>query len=254
MDDVTLAEREHLAYLNSFEVMAESVPNGSVTRFGEVVAVVTHSPMALFNHVLIEGPTASLDDLQSAIAAVKQTGLPFMVSLRVGRDEHFADSMRSAEFTPADIALPAMALHPLLEHRPRGDLEIRSGIETHADHCLVASEGFGIPIEHVESMMTPAMARRDDVRFYTGYLNGEPVASSLGLLHERSITVFNVATLPEHRGRGYGATMTNEAVLGGKERGCEVAFLQSSAMGLSLYQRLGFRTIVEYDQWTPFGG
>lgn len=254
MDDATLGDREHLAYLNSFEVIAGSVPNGSVTRFGEVVAVVTHSPMALFNHVLIEGPAASLDDLDSAIAAVEQTGLPFMVSLRAGRDEPFAEPLRSAEFTPSDHALPGMALHPLPEHQPSRDLEIRSGIETHADHCLVASEGFGIPIEYVESMMTPAMARRDDVRFYAGYLNGEPVASALGLVHEGSITVFNVATLPDHRGRGYGATMTNEAVLGGKENGCEVAFLQSTAMGLSLYQGLGFRTIVEYDQWTPSGG
>lgn len=29
MDDATLAEREHLVYLNSFDVIADSVPNGS---------------------------------------------------------------------------------------------------------------------------------------------------------------------------------------------------------------------------------
>lgn len=254
MEEATLAEREHRAYLNSFEVIAESVPNGSVTRFGEAFAVVTYSPMSLFNHVLIEGPTARVDDLDSAIAAIEQTGLPFMVSLRVGRDEHLAALVRSADFTPSDHVLPGMALHPLPERHPGADLEIRSDIEAHGDHCRVASKGFGIPIEHVELMMTPEMARRDDVRFYTGYVDGQPVASSLGLLHERSITVFNVTTVPDDRGKGYGATLSMEAVFDGKERGCDVAFLQSTPMGLSLYQRLGFETIVEYDQWVRSGG
>ena len=31
--------------------------------------------------------------------------------------------------------------------------------------------------------------------------------------------------------------------------GCDVAILQSSEMGRPIYERLGYRTVVEYDGW-----
>jgi predicted GNAT family acetyltransferase len=54
------------------------------------------------------------------------------------------------------------------------------------------------------------------------------------------------ATPGEHRGRGYGAALTAAAAQGGFASGADLAWLQSSAMGLSVYRRLGFREVERY--------
>ncbi|MEE9533888.1 MAG: hypothetical protein V3W06_05680 [Acidimicrobiia bacterium] len=43
--------------------------------------------------------------------------------------------------------------------------------------------------------------------------------------------------------------MTMRAVIDGRDRDCDVAFLQSTEMGYSVYERLGFETIFKYDVW-----
>jgi predicted GNAT family acetyltransferase len=62
-----------------------------------------------------------------------------------------------------------------------------------------------------------------------------------------------VATSPEHRGRGYGASLTCRAVRDGFDAGSELAFLQSTEIGHGMYLRLGFRDVEEYTLLTrPF--
>ena len=64
--------------------------------------------------------------------------------------------------------------------------------------------------------------------------------------------VYNVGTLESHRRRGLGEAMTAYAAeLGRAVHGCSIATLQSSAMGLSLYQRMGYRTVTEWQVWMP---
>ena len=104
------------------------------------------------------------------------------------------------------------------------------------------------------AVLVPQLANRDDLTVYAGYLDDEPVTCSLGFIDEGSISVFNVATLEEHRGNGYGAAMTMKAVLDGMGRGCDVAFLQATEMGFPLYERLGFETIFTYELWDSAPG
>ena len=56
------------------------------------------------------------------------------------------------------------------------------------------------------------------------------------------VGVFNIATPPEHRGRGYGRAVTARVVADGVRAGARTAYLQASPMGLGVYQRMGFRT------------
>jgi len=60
------------------------------------------------------------------------------------------------------------------------------------------------------------------------------------------VGIFNVATPPEHRGHGYGAAITAQAIHDGFAAGAELSWLQSSAMGESVYRRLGFRAVESY--------
>ena len=84
---------------------------------------------------------------------------------------------------------------------------------------------------------------------YVGYTDGEPVSSGLGMLTGRTIGVYNIATVDRARRRGYGAAMTSRVVADGVAAGADVAILQASDMGRPIYERLGFRTVVEYVGW-----
>ena len=250
MANASWADREHAAYIHSLGTPAESAPDGWVTRFGGAVAVVAGSPIPLFNHVFIETPEATPDDLRAAVTALEETGLRFTVSLRVGTDDRLAELLQASTLVASEKPTPGMFLRLPTHSETPSDLEVRCGRDVFDDHCVVSADGFGVSLETLRGVLTPELTDRDDIAFYAGYVDGEPVACSAGVLHDSSVTVVNVATLPQHRGRGYGGAMTMTPVVDGGERGCDVAFLQSSEMGFPVYRRLGFETVVEYDSWT----
>ena len=43
--------------------------------------------------------------------------------------------------------------------------------------------------------------------------------------------------------------MTREVLRAGREAGCQVGVLHSSEMGYPLYERMGFETVVTYQQF-----
>ena len=78
---------------------------------------------------------------------------------------------------------------------------------------------------------------------YFAYLDGAPVATSSVLYAEGVAGIYDVATLPAARGRGVGAAVTLAPLREARARGYRVGVLQSSMMGLRVYERLGFQTV-----------
>ena len=75
------------------------------------------------------------------------------------------------------------------------------------------------------------------------------MTTGLGFRTGNTIGVNNIATIESARRQGLGAAMTERVAADGLADGCEVAILQSSPMGRPVYERLGYRTVVDYDQW-----
>ena len=147
--------------------------------------------------------------------------------------------------------MPGMAMHPVPIEPSHGDIagyEIRRAIDRAGleDHIHTAAAGFDMAEELIRGVVAPNLLDRDDVAIYIGYTDGEPVATGLGFRTGSTIGVYNIATVESSRGRGYGAAMTRRVVADGLAAGCDVAILQASPMGLPIYERLGFRTVVEY--------
>lgn len=67
----------------------------------------------------------------------------------------------------------------------------------------------------------------------------------------RCAGIYNIATVSEMRGRGYGTALTGHLLAQAKERGCDTAVLTSSKIGRSVYERLGFREVAEIDNYGP---
>jgi GNAT superfamily N-acetyltransferase len=77
-------------------------------------------------------------------------------------------------------------------------------------------------------------------RMFIGELDGRAVATNMLYLGAGVAGVYAVATVPEARGRGFGAAVTLRPLLDVKDAGVDHAVLFSSEMGVNVYRQIGF--------------
>jgi GNAT superfamily N-acetyltransferase len=109
----------------------------------------------------------------------------------------------------------------------------------------------------------PAMAPTTDPAAFLDYLRSVPNtrylagvdadgvvrATAAAASWDRTTGVFFVNTDPSWRGRGVGTAMTAAALRAAAAAGAERACLDASALGLSIYQRLGFASVGAVTQY-----
>jgi hypothetical protein len=262
VDELVLATVEHENMIETMVASARGAPGALVRRADGVAMFATGLPIELFNQVIVENGNAAPAAVTAAIAAnvatMRERGETFLVSLRRGTDDAYLPLMVELGLTvpPDAAAMPGMALHPI---RTAGDLpgatlvhdghEIRlvsdaAGMDDHLRTCAL---GFGMPEAILRSFISADLWREPGRAVYVGYVAGEPVTTALGVRTGNTIGVYNIATVGSARRRGYGAAMTLRVAADGAAAGCDVAILQASEMGRPIYERLGYRTVVEYD-------
>jgi len=92
------------------------------------------------------------------------------------------------------------------------------------------------------------------VRF-VGLVDDRPVASAGVSLAGGVAGIYNVATLPTMRARGFGTAMSRTAMRRARELGYGFAVLGSSDAGRGVYEGLGFRDVctTRILEWKPSG-
>lgn len=252
MDDAELARREHENMIASLAVAGSQVA-GAVTRRTDGVALIaTGLPLLVLNQVIVDGDDATTAAIAVAVAVTRGRRDRFVVSLRMGTDDRFVPLMAELGLEPMsdEPPMPGMALHPIPAGMPPtiAGHSIRRITDTAGldDHVRTVAAGFGMDEAPVAAFMGRGLLDRPDTAIYVGYTNGEPVTAGLGIRTGDTIGVYNIATRESARRRGYGAAMTARIAADGAAAGSEVASLQASPMGLSTYERLGYRTVVRY--------
>lgn len=204
-------------------------------------------PIAAFNAVwaLEDRADDAVAGLAPAMAEVEALGLPFGIGLRAGKEPGLETEAHRLGLT-AVLRMPAMIMgHGELRDRGTRGLEI---VRVHhvADlhrALTVMAEGFEAPTDVLQALFQPAVANAPGVSIYLAMVDGKPVSTATSWLGDPGVGVFNVATPPSLRGRGYGAAVTAWAVHEGFEAGAESAWLQSSRLGEPVYRRMGFRQV-----------
>jgi ribosomal protein S18 acetylase RimI-like enzyme len=221
----------------------------------DVVLLSSGLPVPLFNPAFVTRPPA---DPGATVARVvdhyASLGAPFVLDFRDEVAFGLAEACTAAglveHWRPALMVLDPIP--PTVAQAP-SDLEVsRVTTETLDDYSAVLSAGFGIPLELTDLVSGPWLL--SVAAGLIGTVQGEPTGSAAVFVSEGVAGIYNVATVPQGRGKGIGEAMTWAAVRAGQEAGATCAILQSSEQGEPVYRRMGFATPTRYRQFQPPGG
>jgi len=84
---------------------------------------------------------------------------------------------------------------------------------------------------------------------YVAYLDGQPAAAVVILPVDGDASVWDVATLPEARGRGLCRRLMHRALWDARADGCDISSLQATKLGEPVYTRLGYERHGALQMW-----
>jgi ribosomal protein S18 acetylase RimI-like enzyme len=220
-------------------------------RPGYVWLAVPAVPIPQFSGVWPIDDSAA-DALVDALGEVAALALPYSVQTRRGRTPRCERRARELGLT-TEVEIPGMVANQEDLRAPADSgaeiirVETADGL---AQAAAVAATGFGAPLDIFRPLYLDDVAQLDGISYYLARVGGTDVATALSLEVDGTVGIFNVATPPEHRGHGHGAAVTHAAVQEAFDRGADLAWLQSSDIGHSVYKRLGFHDVETYVIYT----
>ena len=240
----TRADRLHAAISTTLDGFYSAVDEASFERrAGHVRLLFRSVPVPIFNGALVEAePSTGIAD---SIREVEERGLPCGVQVRAARHPDVEEKVVRLGLT-ARVPMPGMTVSPdeLADARAPGLEIVRvEDEEGLADAARVAAAGGGAPLEFMLALYAPGLLQLAGLAVYLGRVDGETVTTGIGYQTDKDVAIFSVATPPEHRRRGYGGAITAHAARAAFENGADVAWLQTSKIGESVYRGLGFRQV-----------
>lgn len=111
------------------------------------------------------------------------------------------------------------------------------------DCAYAILNGYGFPPnwKEVTDNFVLGLGLDTPYRSYVAYWDGKPVSTAAVLFGEAVAGIYTVATVPEARGKGFGAAVTLAPLLDARKMGYRVGTLQASEMGYPVYKRMGFK-------------
>jgi len=193
--------------------------------------------------VLVESEPCS--GIADSIGEVEERGFRCGLQVRAGRHPDLEQEAAELGLT-ARFPLPGMAVSPeeLTDERaPELEIVRVDDEEGLADAARVAAAGNGVPLELIRALYAPGLLQLAGFAVYLGRADSVTVTTAMRYLTNNDVGIFNVATPPAHRRRGYGSAITAHAARAGFENGADLAWLQTSEIGESVYRGLGFRHV-----------
>ena len=242
-------------------LLARHSPGGEVVEATGFARYTTGVPHPFANGVLRTRLTSSnvASEVRKILEHFKAVGLPMMwfvtpSSRPADLGKHLvAQGATRGNNNPA-MSVDLDALQPIID-LPAG-VEIREvdSPMMMAEWARVACEGSGIP-QDVGRLFTSAsdaigLGEQVSMRYFLAYQSGIPVATSNLFLAAGVAGIYCVSTLLNARRQGLGAAITLAPLLVARDLGYRIGVLQATAMGLPLYQRLGFTECCSFDTYT----
>jgi ribosomal protein S18 acetylase RimI-like enzyme len=156
--------------------------------------------------------------------------------------EHGMRHLTEAPGMYADQLRPPKRQLPELEIRPVSDEATRAAFSE------IMSTAFEIPHSVSNAIYGADRAWLGAFRGYVGYVKGKPVTTAAAVTTGGVIGLYSVATLPQHRRRGFAEAIMRQVIRDVSQRtGIDRTVLQATSSGLALYEAMGYRTVTNFD-------
>lgn len=235
---------------DSFRALAEGRPRADRIEYPGITIASLGVMFQMFNAAFFNAPVETLDALQIRVelARLHFARREMMWSFWVCEDWLARPIRRHLSKICHDSGLrlvsehPGMTLEALRPSRPRPrDFQIEEVDSSArlAHFRTIGAECFRVPPAWFAEVFRDEVWQAGKFRSFVGYRNGVPVTTAALVFKDSTAGIYNVATLPAHRGRGYAEAATRHAILSAGP--AEQVILQATTSGFRMYQRMGFR-------------
>jgi GNAT superfamily N-acetyltransferase len=240
-------DQVHALYVHALGRITALGPGGSAERVGPLLCIDAGLGVSDFNIAVAVEPVAKPKRaLRDALDWFEARALNARLDLRASVDgplmaaamvEGLNFKFREAVMVlePLPTKLPSVAVLETREVVTPEDMEL---------YCSVDRE------EHSDQEFQRAMVERtrgmEGVSLHLGLFDGRAVARSMGMVQGGLVGVYNVYVPPSQRRRGFGATLTASAIEAGRQAGATAACLESTELGFTVYEGMGFRKVDDY--------
>lgn len=216
----------------------------------------------MFNAAFLSSPVVGERDLDSRIATAKvhftARGLGWSYWVCEGWLDRAARRRANDVFHKRGLyiatELPGMLaerLKPPVRELPRLTTRSVGDDITWRAFCEIGALCFNVPLAWFQEVFEDPRVWTSGFTGYVGYADGQPVSTAATVIAGGAVGVYNVATLPDRQGRGFGETIMRYALDQARDRyGIERTVLQSTPQGLGLYQRMGYSKVTSVAVYT----
>lgn len=236
--------------MRAMKVFVAAAGRGFVRRVGAAWAVRTEVPAPTLNGVWALDASVGGADLERAAEEFVGGAVPYCFQARPGCRAAVADVAERHGLLP-EATIPLMVGAAGESQAPvPPELKIRSvAVEECRSFAELCAEAFHAPADPFAMILTERALASPGVRAYVGEVGGEAVATGMGITLGGAVAVMNIATIDGWRRRGYGAAMTARAIADGHADGATWSWLQSTDLGIGIYERLGFSVAERWTCW-----
>ncbi len=259
MNDHEMARLAHSSLALVLEATARRSGGTAIDERGLLLVAGVHPCPIFVNSAMRTDGVDAAESIARADAFFKARSHGFEFWAVEGMDADIEKAALAAGMRVC-IEMPGMvsAAPPDLPPQPRG-VEVRWAKEGGLAKAFVdvVAKGFfdpewpDLPDLWRATLSAPGFLTAPDLAACVVLDQGNPVAAAATVVLGSVAWIGWVATLPEARGRGFGRLATAAATREGFRLGGTFACLEAMPMGVSVYERLGFREVLRYRTYWP---
>ncbi|MEV4051876.1 GNAT family N-acetyltransferase [Amycolatopsis sp. NPDC049688] len=246
-------DRAARAWIRSMALFARTQPGGYYREGPAGTAeLITAAPMPLLNGVIGIAAEPDPGEIAEFTGSERLTAVAWSIQVRGERVADPITATAAAHGLTQRMHLPFMLkdLDTRDTREPAGDVEVRriSSVDSELYRTTMAA-GYEGPDPLFAAFARPSVLDHPTMRAYVAEVGDTPVATSLGVLVDDLVGVFNIGVPPQFRRRGHGRAATAAVLREAYALGARTAFLHASPLGVQLYEEMGFG---HAETWTLF--
>jgi GNAT superfamily N-acetyltransferase len=231
-------------WIGFFEIMPRYYSAARSWQEDRIVVGITGLSIAAFNAaVILDESIITLERIPQLAKPFDDARVPFSIQLCSRTPVPECDDLLKSYGYVELFSDPVMIREGPLLPVPANtviDIHVVATAEDRACYRDILSEGFSLPPNVGADFFDMLLNLRESYQM-VAWQEGKPVACGMLLYASDAAAIYNVTTLPAVRQQGIGAAMMYRLHNQALADGYPATVLASSEMGLSLYQKLGYR-------------